>query len=73
MLPVIYDDLCIGDHRLDLLVESEVVLEIKSVERFDGVFQAQLLSYMKLGKYPTGLLINFNSRLLKNGIKRMTL
>jgi len=68
-----YDGIIIGEHRLDLLVENKVVVELKSVERFDPIFQAQLLSYLKLGGYPVGLLINFNSRMLKNGIKRMTI
>lgn len=72
-LVVRYDGIEIGEHRLDLLVENTVVIELKSVERFDPVFQAQLLSYLKLGGYPVGLLINFNSRMLKNGIKRMTI
>ena len=45
-------------------------MEIKSVERHDPVFEAQILSYMKLGNYKVGLLINFNSKLLKEGIKR---
>ncbi len=48
-----------------------VVVELKSVERHDPIFEAQILSYMKLGSYKLGLLINFNSRLLKNGIKRL--
>ncbi len=64
-LVVKYDGIEIGEHRLDLLVEKTVVIELKSVERFDPVFQAQLLSYLKLGGYPVGLLINFNSRMLK--------
>ena len=72
-IDVRYDGIIIGEHRLDLLVENKVVVELKSVERFDPVFQAQLLSYLKLGGYPVGLLINFNSRMLKNGIKRMTI
>jgi GxxExxY protein len=72
-IDVRYDGIIIGEHRLDLLVENKVVVELKSVERFDSVFQAQLLSYLKLGGYPIGLLINFNSRMLKNGIKRMTI
>ncbi len=72
-LVVKYDGIEIGEHRLDLLVEKTVVIELKSVERFDPVFQAQLLGYLKLGGYPVGLLINFNSRMLKNGIKRMTI
>ena len=72
-LIVKYDGIAIGEHRLDILVEKAVVVELKSVERFDPVFQAQLLSYLKLGGYPVGLLINFNSRMLKQGIKRMTI
>jgi GxxExxY protein len=60
----------IGDYRIDVLVEDKVVVEIKSVERHDPIFEAQILSYMKLGGFKIGLLINFNSKLLKNGIKR---
>jgi GxxExxY protein len=58
---------------VDLIVDGSVVLELKSVERYDPIFEAQLLSYMKLGKYRLGLLINFNSRLLKDGINRFIL
>ena len=72
-ISVLYDGVEIGELRLDLLVENKIVIELKSVERTDPVFEAQLLSYLKLGGYPVGLLINFNSRLLKNGIKRMTM
>lgn len=72
-IDVKYDGVTIGEYRLDMLVEKEVVLELKSVERLDPVFQAQLLGYMKMGKYPVGLLINFNTRLLKHGVKRMVL
>lgn len=70
VLPVKYKEQSIGEFRIDILVEEIVVVELKSVERIDPVFQAQILGYMKLGGYPLGLLINFNSRLLKNGIKR---
>ncbi|HCL00239.1 MAG TPA: GxxExxY protein [Candidatus Marinimicrobia bacterium] len=69
-LPVIYKGEKIGDFRIDLLVAKTIVIELKSVERMDPVFEAQILSYMKLGTYKLGLLINFNSKLLKNGIKR---
>ena len=69
-LPVKYKGNNIGEFRIDLLVENSVVVELKSVERYDPVFEAQILSYMKLGKYKIGLLMNFNSRLLKDGIKR---
>jgi len=70
-MAVTYRGQPVGDFRLDLLVEGVLVLELKSVERHDPLFEAQLLSYMKLGGYPIGLLINFNSRLLRDGIKRM--
>jgi GxxExxY protein len=72
-LPVIYKDFNIGDFRIDLLVENSVVVELKSVERHDPLFEAQILSYMKLGGHKIGLLINFNTKLLKQGIKRFIL
>tara|TARA_R110000868_G_scaffold22400_17_gene91935 strand:- start:506 stop:877 length:372 start_codon:yes stop_codon:yes gene_type:complete len=69
-LPIIYKDIRL-DHgyRIDLLVEN-IVVEIKTVEQFTDVHSAQILTYMKLGDYPLGLLLNFNTKLLKNGIKR---
>ncbi len=73
MLPVIYKNKKIGEFRLDFLVEDVIVVELKSVERFDPIFEAQVLSYMKLGSYPVGLLINFNSKLVKSGIQRFVL
>ena len=72
-LNVKYKNRDIGEYRIDFLIENSVVLELKSVERHDPVFEAQLLSYMKLGSYKVGLLINFNSKLLKDGIRRMIL
>ncbi len=72
-LPVYYKNQEIGEFRVDLLVGNAVVVELKSVERYDRVFEAQVLSYMKLGGYKLGLLINFNSKLLKDGIKRFIL
>ena len=72
-LPVIYKNKPIGNFRVDLIVDGSVVLELKSVERYDPIFEVQLLSYVKLGKYRFGLLINFNSRLLKDRIKRFIL
>jgi GxxExxY protein len=51
-------------------VEEAVVVEVKSVERFDPVFEAQVLTYLKVAGKPVGLLINLNSRLLRDGIKR---
>jgi GxxExxY protein len=72
-LPVTYKGESVGDFRIDLLVEDLIVVELKSVERNDPLFEAQLLSYMKLGGYNVGLLVNFNSLLLAKGIKRLVL
>lgn len=72
-VPVTYKNRPVGDCRLDLIVENSVVIEIKSVDRFDPVFEAQLLTYLKITGIKHGLLLNFNSRLLKDGIKRMVL
>jgi GxxExxY protein len=58
---------------LDLLVEDAVIVEIKSVERFDPVFEAQVLTYLKATGKTIGLLMNFNSRLLRDGIRRFIL
>ena len=63
----------IGEYRLDLIVEDLVVIEIKSVERFDPIFEAQVLTYLKVTRKKLGLLMNFNSRLLRDGIKRFVL
>lgn len=70
-LPIIYKDIKL-DHgyRIDLLVENKVVIEIKTVESFTDVHSAQVLTYLKLENYPLGLLINFHTILLKNGLKR---
>jgi GxxExxY protein len=73
VVPVSYKGQIIGEHRLDFVVEEAVVLELKSVERFDPIFEAQLLTYLKIAGLKRGLLLNFNSRLLKDGIKRMVL
>lgn len=72
-VPVIYKGHLLGEHRLDLLVDDSVVVEIKSVERFDALFEAQVLTYLRMTGRKTGLLLNFNSRLLKDGIRRFVL
>lgn len=70
-LPIIYKEIKLNHgYRIDLLIEDKIVLELKTVEKFTDVHSAQLLTYMKLGNYPLGLLINFHTKLLKNGIKR---
>ena len=58
-------------YRMDLLVEDKVVIELKTVEAINDVHIAQLLTYLKLGDYKLGLIINFRSKLLKDGIKRI--
>lgn len=60
-------------YRMDLLVADAVVVEIKSVESVIPIHEAQLLTYMKLGGWKVGLLINFNVELLRNGIRRKVL
>ncbi len=72
-VPVLYKGQQLGEQRIDILVENQVVLELKAVDRMDPVFQAQLLSYLKLTGKKMGLLINFNVPVLKRGIKRMIL
>lgn len=73
LIPATYKGKLLGEYRLDLLVEDLVVVEVKSVERYDPVFEAQLLTYLRLTSKRVGLLINFNSRLVKDGIKRFIL
>ena len=70
---MLYKGRQIAEHRLDLLVEDAVVVEIKSVERLDPVFEAQVLTYLRITGKKLGSLINFNSRLVTRGIKRFVL
>ena len=71
ILPVEYKRVQIDcGYRIDILVEGRLILEIKAVQSIVGIHEAQLLTYMKLAEIPTGLLINFNVQLLKNGITR---
>ncbi|MGE6220326.1 GxxExxY protein [Nubsella zeaxanthinifaciens] len=58
-------------YRIDLLVENKLVLELKCVERLTDLHLAQTLTYLRLGKFKLGLLMNFNSILLKDGLKRV--
>ena len=74
VLPISYKDIELKKgYRVDLLIEDELVLELKTVESINQSHVAQTLTYMKLGKYKTGLIINFNARLLKFGLKRLVL
>ena len=73
-LPVKYKNIQLDcGYRLDVVVQDTCVLELKAVDQMSNVFSAQLLTYMKLGHFPVGLLINFNVPLLKDGIKRFVL
>ncbi|GAA4037487.1 GxxExxY protein [Flavobacterium cheonhonense] len=72
--PLVYKEIKLDQgYRIDLLVENKIVVELKTVEAFTDVHFAQILTYMKLGNYSTGLLINFNTKMLKQGIKRFKL
>lgn len=71
-IPLIFEEIKLEcGYRIDILVEKKVVVEIKSVEALKDVHFAQTLTYMKLGGYKVGLLINFNVSLLKEGIRRI--
>lgn len=73
-LPLEYKGIRLGcSYRLDLLVNDAVVVEIKSVEALTSIHDAQLLTYLKLGGWKVGLLINFNVEVLKTGIHRKVL
>jgi GxxExxY protein len=71
-LPVAYKAVQLDcGYRLDFLIEQRVVLELKAVDSLQPIHEAQLLTYLKLGGWPIGLLINFNVPVLTKGIKRM--
>ena len=71
-IPLIFEEVKLDcGYRIDLLVEEKLVIEIKSVEALNDIHLAQTLTYLKLGNYKLGLLINFNVTLLKHGIKRI--
>ena len=71
-MPLIFEEVKLEcGNRIDLLVENKLVIELKSVESLNDVHLAQTLTYMKLGNYKLGLLINFNVSLLSKGIKRV--
>ncbi len=73
-IPIIYKGVKLDcGFRIDLLVKNKLIIELKSVDFIKPIHQAQLLTYMKLAKISTGLLINFNVELLKDGIKRYVL
>ena len=70
-VPVVYDGIKLeAGYKLDLLVEDTVVVELKAIEALAPIHQAQIISYLKLAHKPIGLLINFHSLHLKDGIRR---
>jgi len=71
-VPVVYKGVALDcDYRIDLLVEEAVVVELKCVDSIQPVHEAQLISYLKLSERQVGLLINFNVRVLKDGLRRL--
>jgi GxxExxY protein len=72
-LPLIYKGVAIGQSRLDLLVQTKLIVEIKTVDTLAPIHKAQAISYLKATGYQLALLINFNAALLKDGIKRVIL
>ena len=73
-LPIIYKDVRLDcGYRLDLVIERELIVEIKTVEQLLPIHEAQILTYLRLSSRRIGLLINFNSVLLKDGVRRFIL
>jgi len=71
-LPVVYKDVYLdAGYFMDIVIESQLVLELKTVEKLLPIHEAQLLTYLKLSGIHTGLLINFNTPVLRDGIKRI--
>jgi len=71
-LPIVYQDVELdAGYRVDLLVEGQVILEIKAVDRLAPIHEAQVLSYLRLSGCSIGLLVNFNVTRLKDGIRRL--
>lgn len=72
-IPLRYRDQPLGNYQVDLIVENRVVVEVKSVLQFEPVFEAQILTYLRITGVRVGLLMNFNKSVLKAGIKRFVL
>lgn len=72
VLPLVYEEVKLdAGYRLDLLVENKLIIEVKSVESLNDVHLAQVLTYLRLSNCKLGLLINFNTALFKNGVRRI--
>jgi GxxExxY protein len=72
-VPLFYRGELIAAHRVDLIVENQVIVEVKSVERLAPIHHAQLLTYLRVKSLKVGLLLNFNSPTLQSGIRRVVL
>jgi GxxExxY protein len=72
-VPVFYKGRVVNRHRLDFVVAGCIVLEVKSVEMLTGIHRAQVLSYLRASKLSIGLLVNFNSLVLKDGLRRFVI
>ncbi len=72
VIPLVYKDVQVGEYRPDLIVDSAVVVEIKSVLHFEPVFVAQMLTYLRITQLRPGLILNFNKEVMRTGIKRVT-
>jgi GxxExxY protein len=70
-VPAMYKGRQLGCYRIDFIVEDHVIVEVKSVERMNPVFETQVITYLGVTGKRLGLLINFNSRLLKDGVQRI--
>lgn len=72
-LPIRYDGIYVETgYRIDLMIENDFIVELKSVEKMLPLYQAQMITYLKLANIKTGLLVNFNVPLIKNGIQRIS-
>jgi GxxExxY protein len=73
-LPIVYKSVWLDcGYRLDIVIEDQVIAELKTVERLMPIHEAQMLTYLKLSSIRTGLLLNFNSAVLKDGMRRLML
>ena len=71
-MPLVFEEVHLQcGYRIDIVVENKLVIEVKACDGINPIFLAQTLTYLKLGDYRLGLLINFNVEVLKNGIKRV--
>ena len=73
IVPLYYEGINVGEYRPDLIVENQVVIEVKSVLRFEPVFIAQMLTYLRITGLKRGLILNFDKPVMKAGIKRVSL